>query len=108
MGKLTFKTKPTSNQLSFKDTHDSQYYYDKKEWRKLRKQYYEEHPLCEECLKEGNYKPANDIHHKIHFMSGKTETQRIRLLLDYNNLMALCKYHHLQVHFGEEPKLSDY
>lgn len=109
LNQINWKKQLLSNQvLSFRDNHDSHYYYNKKEWGKLRNKYYKEHPLCEECLKEGKYVPADDIHHIKHFMSGKTEQQRLALLLDENNLKALCKFHHKCEHFGEPQHLNDF
>ena len=33
------------------------------EWVKIRARYVSEHPLCEMCLKEGRYKPMEEVHH---------------------------------------------
>jgi 5-methylcytosine-specific restriction protein A len=33
-------------------------------WRRMRQAYLAEHPWCEECLSEGRYVAATDVHHK--------------------------------------------
>lgn len=78
--------------------NQSQMYYDSKLWRELRKVYKIEHPLCEECLSKGIVKPAVHIHHKIEFLKGSNEAERWNLLLDPNNLQALCLECHHKKH----------
>lgn len=73
-------------------------YYGTKQWHELRTRYYNDHPCCECCEAQGIVKAADDIHHLHVFSSGPTEQDKIRLLLDYNNLCALCKYHHQMAH----------
>lgn len=65
-------------------------------WRKLRDTYMHNHPICEECLNKGKVTPATDIHHMISpFQHGEVN---YTLLLDYDNLMALCKECHATLH----------
>jgi 5-methylcytosine-specific restriction protein A len=73
-------------------------YYNNKGWRILRNSYIRNHPLCEMCLKEGKTTPAEHVHHKINFMSGNTEGERLHLLLSQDNLQSLCSLHHHQLH----------
>lgn len=80
--------------------------YNNTEWRKLRETYIKEHPLCEDCLNEGKVVPAEDIHHiRSPFQNGECNKA---LLLDYNNLMALCKQCHNKRHNpNQAPKIQD-
>lgn len=103
--KINWKTQLNSKRL-FEDKHDSSYYYNSKYWRNLRNEYYREHPICEECLAKGIYTPTDDIHHKIPFLKGTTEQQRWQLLLDKNNLMSLCKEHHINKHFNNANNIN--
>ncbi len=55
-------------------------------WRKIRKPFIEQNPLCAECLKRGVYTPAEEVHHILPLSKGGTH--------DYSNLEALCKSCH--------------
>ena len=79
-------------------TDQSQQYYNTKSWKTLRKEYLSLHPLCEECLKNNIIKPAVHIHHKREFLKGVTDEERWSLLLDPNNLQALCYECHKSKH----------
>ena len=73
--------------------------YSNSTWRKLRDTYMHSHPICEECLKQGKVTPAEDIHHKKSpFKGGEINYS---LLLDPENLMALCKDCHAEHHNKE-------
>lgn len=71
--------------------------YNNTHWRKVRQTYIQNHPVCEECLKEGKvYAGTADdplqVHHKISpFAKGVIDYD---LLLDDNNLETICSYHH--------------
>ena len=105
---LQKKTKKETNQRS--ENTDSREMrrkaYNNTEWRKLRDTYIKEHPLCEDCLNEGKVVPAEDIHHiRSPFQNGECNKA---LLLDYNNLMALCKQCHNKRHNpNQAPKIQD-
>lgn len=74
--------------------------YNRTEWRKLRNIFIQQHPLCEECLKRGKVTPASDIHHiRSPFQGGEINDA---LLMDENNLMALCKDCHGALHGGRQ------
>ena len=60
------------------------------EWVKIRARYVSEHPLCEMCLKEGRYKPMEEVHHILPVSRGGTN--------DETNLMSLCRSCHNKVH----------
>jgi len=61
--------------------------YDRR-WRKARVRYLREHPLCVECLKEGQVIAATEVDHII-----ATKGDSV-LFWDENNWQALCHYHH--------------
>ena len=65
-------------------------YYNSIQWTNLRRSYIKEHPLCDECLKQGIVKAAEHVHHIIPFMRGSTDEERWTLLTDVNNLQSLC------------------
>ncbi len=54
-------------------------------WRRLRKSFLIENPLCDECKKAGRIEPAIDVHHI------KERTSHPDLALDWDNLQSLCK-----------------
>lgn len=73
--------------------------YNNRKWRELRDAYLVEHPLCERCLESGVTSPTEEIHHKHSpFKEGLSENERYQLLLDWDNLEALCKPCHLHEH----------
>ena len=60
--------------------------YDRR-WRKVRRAHLAQHPWCEQCLREGIYTPAVDVHHLVRH-EGDIEKF-------YNGLLeSLCKQHH--------------
>lgn len=93
--KSTLKEKPREVPIP-KDKKDQ--YYHSKYWKNLRTAYITDHPLCERCLKKGFSRPAEEIHHIRPFLTGVTDEDRWDLLLNPNNLMALCERCHHEVH----------
>ena len=74
--------------------------YQNKKWRKMRDTYMHEHPICADCLAKGKITPAEDIHHIVSpFRGGEVN---YNLLLDYNNLVSLCKECHAARHNKEQ------
>lgn len=69
-------------------------YYHTPQWQALRTQYYYEHPICECCEKQNIITPTEEIHHLNVFSSATTEEGKWNLLLNKNNLCAVCKHHH--------------
>ena len=70
--------------------------YNNIQWRKMRDSYLKLHPLCEECLRKGKITPAEDVHHiRSPFSKGDVN---YTLLLDYDNLMSVCKNCHADIH----------
>ena len=76
--------------------------YNNTKWRKTRDAYLHEHPLCEECLKQGRiYAGGGDrgdihVHHIITPFQG--DKVNMELLLDDKNLMTLCSKCHGEKH----------
>lgn len=73
--------------------------YNNKKWKKLRLGYLIYHPLCEKCLEKNIVKSAEDVHHiNSPFDDNLSDSERLGRLLDPNNLMALCKECHGNLH----------
>lgn len=68
-----------------------------KRWRQLRESKLMNNPLCEICLQKGIIKPAIDIHHIDSFLNYEG-LKRIEVAYNYNNLLALCKECHSEIH----------
>ena len=89
---------------------ERQKYYNTSMWHELRKLKLEEQcGLCQDCLdpntinEDGTYgeklTPATDVHHMLSFAEkGLSEAERQRRFTDIDNLVALCRYHHLLRH----------
>lgn len=75
-----------------------QKYYGCRAWKSLRDYYKKLRPLCYDCALEGRSVPADDIHHKIPWSWFADENDRFAALLDVDNLIPLCKKHHLERH----------
>lgn len=72
--------------------------YNTPQWKKLRLAYLMQHPLCEKCLELDEVKEAAEIHHKKPISQGKTLLEMKSLAYDADNLIALCTFHHHQIH----------
>ena len=69
--------------------------YSKSEYRKLRDWYYQCHPICEDWGKLGLTTPSKDIHHVMSpYDPNISPAESYRRLIDENNLVSLCRYHH--------------
>lgn len=88
--------KPKKKSTYVKHTVTSKAY--NSDWKKLRDSYLMISPLCEMCLLEDKTTPTEEIHHVKPLSTAKDELEMMELLLDSNNLMALCKNHHHQIH----------
>ena len=75
-----------------------QKYYGDKRWKQLREWQIRTHPLCQDCLFEGRSVPAEEVHHIRPFGDGKTEEEKIELLLSPLNIVSLCKKCHDKRH----------
>jgi 5-methylcytosine-specific restriction protein A len=75
--------------------------YNTARWRKLRDLKLAMNPLCEMCAEaEGGSRIsiAEDVHHKISFMSVDDPVKRKFLAFDFDNLQSLCKQCHQKIH----------
>lgn len=59
-------------------------------WKRIRDRHIAQHPLCEQCLNEGRFVSAEEVHHIKPISQGGTHAR--------NNLIALCKSCHAQIH----------
>lgn len=102
INKLPKRPKQERNQTDMRALRAS--CYNNTAWRKMRDTYLHEHPLCEDCLAKGKVTPATDIHHiKSPFKNGEVNWG---LLLNYENLAALCKECHGNRHAAEQGHIS--
>lgn len=62
-------------------------------WDRISRSYRKAHPLCEDCLEEGETTPADLVHHIVPLAQGGP-------LDDWNNLRSLCQPHHNGHHHG--------
>lgn len=78
--------------------------YNTSKWRKLRNSFLMMHPICQMCLEEekrGERDTVNlteEIHHIKPILKGKDRLEMESIAFSANNLIALCKYHHHQIH----------
>ena len=68
-------------------------FYSSGKWLRESKRYKELHPFCEICLKEKIQKPSEIIHHITPISQGGGP-------YDENNLLAICKKCHGEIHTG--------
>lgn len=92
--------KRKSERRPCKERRDHVNVYNTSTWVKLRKAYLMEHPLCEECLKQGKTTVATQVHHIRHILEGKDEWEMKSIGFDYSNLIALCEKCHREKHKG--------
>ena len=72
-------------------------FYSSKTWQDCRNEYMGRvHHLCENCLRQGIYKPAEIVHHKIELDPINIENPEIALCFD--NLEAVCRDCHNEYH----------
>lgn len=83
--------------------------YNTKEWRALRQVVLMEHPLCEDCLKEGKTTLSAEVHHKKSFMKFEAnDPRRMQYAYDKDNCVALCKQCHIYRHHPELKDINKY
>lgn len=81
----------------YEDNRDEQNkFYTSLKWRKLRKQYLYEHPICERCAAIGIAAVAKHVHHIIELTESNYKDPNISLNPD--NLEALCFDCHRKEH----------
>lgn len=89
-------SKPRNDAL---DIQRRQQDYNNKEWRKLSNYKRKCNPLCEVCLMLDKITPAEDVHHLDSFTKYEG-AERIAKLLDFSNIISLCKSCHHEIHHG--------
>ena len=72
--------------------------YSSQGWKNLSQIFKQEHPRCECCLEEGKTSSVEEVHHAVKFDDQETPELRSMLLLDRDNLMALCRECHQLYH----------
>ena len=89
---------------------ERQRFYNTSTWHKLRQMKLEQACyLCEDCLdpntvnEDGTYgerlTQATDVHHLMSFAEkGLSNEERVRRFTDVDNLVCLCRWHHLLMH----------
>ncbi len=87
-----YKKKSNSRYNKQRDKKYEQFY-NSKAWRKLRKKYIDKYFLCELCDKN-THTLAEEVHHKEPIQTVTGWERR----LEWNNLIALCHYHHDMQH----------
>ena len=91
--------------LPYKHINQSAEYYNTIQWKNLRSHYLRLNPLCECCRYHyDKVTPATEVHHKKPFLRGYTDEERLRLLLDEDNLMSVCRQCHLEIHNNKIPE----
>jgi len=65
-------------------------------WKRIRDRYIAAHPVCERCLAEGKFTPAQEVHHLQELSAGGDHAEE--------NLCSLCKAHHSAIHLSERNK----
>lgn len=71
---------------------------DSPRWRALRARKLAAQPLCEECLKRGRYRQADEVHHIRPILSGRSREARERLAFSPDNLESVCRDCHVSLH----------
>lgn len=74
-------------------------FYSSKAWQECRNEYARRvHHLCENCLKQGIYKPGVLVHHKIEI--DPININNPEITLNFDNLELLCRACHTLKHPG--------
>ena len=76
-------------------------------WRSCRAAYIKSvGGLCERCLARGVYRSGEIVHHKIHLTPENMNDPNIAL--NWDNLEAVCRLHHAELHEGQNRKPRRY
>lgn len=74
-------------------------FYSSKAWQSCRNEYVKSvHHLCENCLRQGIYRPGEIVHHMIHI--DPININKPEITLNFDNLEYLCR----ECHDKEHPK----
>jgi 5-methylcytosine-specific restriction endonuclease McrA len=75
-------------------------FYSSKAWQDCRNEYAKKvHHLCENCLRQGIYKPGEIVHHRIEI--SPLNIDRPEITLNHKNLELLCRECHALRHDGK-------
>jgi len=77
-------------------------FYNSAAWKRCRELYLQQHPLCEDCLQRGEYRPAEHVHHIIWLDESNYTDPEISL--NWRNLRAVCIDCHNREHSREQPR----
>ena len=78
-------------------------FYKSQAWKKTREAYLKSVGfLCEECLKQGTYTPATEVHHVEPISPSNINNTNITL--NWSNLRALCHQCHMNQHKKEQSR----
>lgn len=94
--KRNYNKKREQNDL---DRKNRQKVYQSKMWEELRKAKNMENPICQVCEMINKVNLTQEIHHLRSFTK-YVGNERDAVAYNYNNLIALCKYHHYLFHHG--------
>lgn len=100
---LKKKARPRSRESEDIKRKERQKVYSSKKWKLMRLAYIDQHPLCEICQQKGIISPAVDVHHRISFTDFEG-LQRLEMAYNPQNLMALCKECHTNIHLHEKKR----
>lgn len=85
----------------------SRKFYSSQAWNNCRTAYMQTvHHLCERCLAKGIIRPADIVHHKIELTPENIGNPLITL--DHNNLQAVCRDCHAEIHGLNEKRKRRY
>lgn len=77
-------------------------FYQSTTWQNVRGAFIQVHPLCELCLLEGKYTPAEIVHHKKPLTVKNFKDPN--LSLNPSNLQSVCRDCHNKIHFKQNSK----
>ena len=76
--------RPKEQKIGSRTNNDNSKIYNSTKWRKFRKVYFANNPLCVRCEKNGLITPGKDVDHITPIRLGGE-------IYDYDNLQTLCK-----------------
>lgn len=80
-------------------------FYNSRAWKQTRQNYKQSvGGLCERCLAKGIITPAEVVHHKVELTPDNIKD--LNLSLGWDNLQALCRQCHAEVHSGYEKRYT--
>lgn len=98
---LPSKKKRSAKERGYKPTERASMassLYNTDTWRRIRRSYLMEHPLCELCEEMGRLTYATEVHHHEHIADSDNRLEAMDKAYDTNNLMALCNKCHMHYH----------